>query len=357
MATHVSLFSGIGCDFLGSKPLGFTPVATAENDPWLRKLLNKRFPRALDLGDVRDVDGKNLRALAGGPGSLLSGGFPCQDLSNIGIKRGTGLSGVRSNLYTELMRITGELSPDYVMIENVSVLRSKGLEKLLDALYLLAYDVKWDSIPASALGAPHRRDRVWIGAKKRQDSKVAAERLLAFGKLKPIGLLTLLGHVKGPDGDRVTRFPRAGMMVDGFVYERKDPFPLKRQKGLWPTPRAALNEWRTTRNAPSHGNGHGATLAGMANDAVRAGGGTPAPSSESAGNINPEWVEYLMGLPRYWTDLDKSNREVVPFKGWTTDHYPRTAAGVPNRAHRLKALGNGLVPRVFESALQELINW
>lgn len=351
MGRHISLFAGLGGDFLGSQALGFTPVASAEIDPWLRKLLNLRFPHALDLGDVRQVDGAGLRSIFGGTGTLLSGGFPCQDLSAPGY--GNGLQGHRSGLYRELMRLTAELSPQYVLIENVSVLRNKGLEKLLAALQRLNYDVRWDCITAASLGAQHMRDRIWIAAVKRPSDPILAAgigrlRFEALSLLRSdrLGLLNIAGGVhNGNFGSRykedryVSRFPRSGCMIGRDVYARPPLTVAKRLPGLWPTP---------TRSDGTGGPGVSPKRTGGKNLRTAAGG-----------SLNPEWVEYLMGVPRGWTDLDKPNSDVVPFKGFTSaDHYPRTVNGrMKDRGRRIQALGNALVPAVFELSLRNLIEW
>jgi DNA (cytosine-5)-methyltransferase 1 len=93
---------------------------------------------------------------------FISGGFPCQDISFAG--RGAGLAGERSGLFYEVARLIGELEPAGVMLENVSALLDRGLGDVLGALASLGYDAEWHCIPASAIGAPHRRDRIWIVA-------------------------------------------------------------------------------------------------------------------------------------------------------------------------------------------------
>ncbi|MGD9728206.1 MAG: DNA cytosine methyltransferase [Nitrospiraceae bacterium] len=90
----------------------------------------------------------------------MCGGFPCQDISNAG--KGVGIVGSRSGLWSEFARIIGEIRPRWVVAENVSALRGKGLVLVLQNLDALGYDAEWHCIPASAVGAPHQRDRIWI---------------------------------------------------------------------------------------------------------------------------------------------------------------------------------------------------
>lgn len=116
---------------------------------------------------------------------------------------------------------------------------------------------------------------------------------------------------------------------------------------LWPTPRASANEWRSTRAAPSHGVGHGRVLAGEVCDAERAEGRGVPPGSDGAGALNPDWVEWLMGFPVGWTDPDATDLTLHPWPE-EPDGIPRTAPNVAGRKHRLKALGNALVPPAAE---------
>jgi DNA (cytosine-5)-methyltransferase 1 len=93
---------------------------------------------------------------------VICGGFPCQDISVAG--KGAGIGGERSGLWSEYARIIGEVRPRYVIVENVAALLGRGLERVLGDLAALGFDAEWHCIPASAVGAPHRRDRLWIVA-------------------------------------------------------------------------------------------------------------------------------------------------------------------------------------------------
>jgi len=93
---------------------------------------------------------------------VICGGFPCQDISYAG--GGAGLEGARSGLWSEIARLVSELRPQYVIVENVSALLSRGLGRVLGDLAEIGYDAEWHCIPAAAVGAPHRRDRIWIVA-------------------------------------------------------------------------------------------------------------------------------------------------------------------------------------------------
>jgi DNA (cytosine-5)-methyltransferase 1 len=152
-----SLFSGIGGLELGLERAGLGPVIfQVEKDEYCRAVLAKHWPNATRFEDVKDVGRFNLA-----PVDVLCGGFPCQDISLAG--DGDGIEeGARSGLWREYARIVGELRPSYVVVENVAALLGRGMGRVLGDLASLGYDAEWDCIPASAVGAPHRRDRVFV---------------------------------------------------------------------------------------------------------------------------------------------------------------------------------------------------
>jgi DNA (cytosine-5)-methyltransferase 1 len=153
-----SLFSGIGGLDLGLERAGVgRTVWQVEADPFCRGVLARHWPDAVRYDDVREVRGGAVE-----PVDLLCGGFPCQDVSNAG-KR-AGLDGERSGLWYEFDRLVGELRPRFVVIENVAALLGRGGPDVLRSLAARGYDAWWDCVPASAVGAPHRRDRLFIVA-------------------------------------------------------------------------------------------------------------------------------------------------------------------------------------------------
>ena len=153
----LDLFSGIGGFSLGLERAGMRTVAFCEIEPYCRAVLRKHWPDVPCFEDVRD-----LHAFDVGPVDVICGGFPCQDISVAG--RGAGLSGERSGLWSEYRRLIEECRPSWVVIENVVALRSRGLDQVLGEISALGYDAEWHCIPAAAIGARHRRDRIWIVA-------------------------------------------------------------------------------------------------------------------------------------------------------------------------------------------------
>ncbi len=153
-----SLFSGIGGLDLGLEWAGVgRTVWQVERDPFCRSILARHWPDAVRFDDVRTVGSHNLE-----PVDVICGGFPCQDISYAG--KGLGLSGERSGLWYEFARIVGEMGPRFVVVENVAALIARGIGDVLGTLSDLGYDAQWRAVRASDVGAPHRRERIFIVA-------------------------------------------------------------------------------------------------------------------------------------------------------------------------------------------------
>jgi DNA (cytosine-5)-methyltransferase 1 len=154
----LDLFSGIGGFSLGLERAGMRTAAFCEIDPKARLVLRKHWPEVPIFDDVAALTAADMPEKI----DVICGGFPCQDISLAG--KGAGLAGNRSGLWFQFHRLIQEIRPSWVIIENVSALRSRGLDVVLGGLAALGYDAEWHCIPAAAVGAPHRRDRVWIVA-------------------------------------------------------------------------------------------------------------------------------------------------------------------------------------------------
>jgi DNA-cytosine methyltransferase len=332
-----SLFSGVGGFDLGFERAGMRTLWFAEQNDYCRRVLARHWPgvpchpdvRALGADtsgarrrqDVRgahgdegadarrgsqDADQPDGRDEGGGAGpvlpvpvpyvDVLCGGFPCQDLSYAG--KGAGIDGERSGLWSEYARLIRELRPRYVVVENVPALLGRGLGRVLGDLAACGYDAEWDCLPASAFGAPHRRDRVWVVAPTPTGGEAEV--------------------IRDQNGIR-RRGEHAGMSLTDYV--RPDRAKTKQQ---WPTPHGmpkpgqhrrpgpsgnelgravnqAERQWPTPKAQPSgpdyaRTNREGSDAADLATAVAR---GTP-------GQLNPTWVEWLMGFPLGWTDLQPS---------------------------------------------------
>ena len=158
----LDLFSGIGGFSLGlERTGGFETVAFCEIEDFPRRVLAKHWPEVPCYHDVRELTADKLAA-DGIAVDVICGGFPCQDISTAG--HGAGLDGKRSGLWSEYSRLIGELRPKFVIVENVAALLGRGLDRVLGDVAAFGYDAEWHCIPASAVGAPHQRDRIWIVA-------------------------------------------------------------------------------------------------------------------------------------------------------------------------------------------------
>jgi DNA (cytosine-5)-methyltransferase 1 len=151
----LSLFAGIGGFDLGlERTGGFRTVAFCEIEPHACKVLARHWPQVPNLGDVTKAEFPDA--------DIIAAGFPCQDISNAG-KR-AGLAGARSGLWSEVVRAICVVRPIRVLLENVAALLERGMGQVLGDLAEVGYDTEWDCIPASYVGAWHRRDRVWLAA-------------------------------------------------------------------------------------------------------------------------------------------------------------------------------------------------
>lgn len=155
--TFGSLFSGIGGLDLGLERAGMVCRWQIEVDDYCQRVLAKHWPDVPKYGDIREVTGEELERV-----DLLCGGFPCQDISNAG-KR-AGIDGARSGLWSEYIRLVRVLRPRFVLVENVAALLVRGLDRVLIDLAESGYSAEWDCIPAASVGAPHRRDRLFVVA-------------------------------------------------------------------------------------------------------------------------------------------------------------------------------------------------
>ena len=281
MMKHLDLFSGIGGFALGlQRTGGFKTIGFCDFDAKTHPVLKKNFPGVPIYDDVRTLKGADI-----GTVDIVTGGFPCQDLSVAG--KGAGLKGERSGLWYEMHRIIKETRPKWVIAENVAVLRSRGLDEVLGSLAEIGYDAEWHCIPACSVGAPHRRDRIWIVA-------------------YPNGSVATNGGQRqdsqGEGNSRGTEQGRSGGdSREGCV----------RSSG------------NSTEDAMAHTNNRGSL--------VRRYGELP----------DAEKTTIL------WRNIRRGKEELVT-RQWREGE-PRpygVADGVPNRVDRLKQLGNALVPQI-----------
>jgi len=169
---ELALFAGAGGGILGGHLLGWRTVCAVECNPYAASVLMARqndgcLPPFPIWDDVCTFDGRPWR----GRVDVVSGGFPCQDISAAG--KGAGITGARSGLWGQMARIIGEVGPRFVFVENSPLLVGRGLGVVLGDLAALGYDARWGVLGARDAGAPHKRDRIWIVATDRGCGAVA----------------------------------------------------------------------------------------------------------------------------------------------------------------------------------------
>ena len=161
---ELALFAGAGGGILGGKLLGWRTVCAVEWEAYPASVLCARQNDGLlesfpIWDDIQTFDGKPWRGIV----DVISGGFPCQDISAAG--KGAGIDGKRSGMWGEMARVVGEVRPKYVFVENSPMLVNRGLERVIGDLTKIGYDTKWVVMGAADVGANHQRDRIWIVGK------------------------------------------------------------------------------------------------------------------------------------------------------------------------------------------------
>lgn len=300
----LDLFSGIGGMSLGLERAGFKTVAFVEIEPFCQAVLAKNFPGVPVFHDVRTVTAAALAERGVGRIDFIAGGFPCQDLSVAG-KR-AGLEGQRSGLWGHFARLVSDLRPRGLLVENVPGLLSLGMGRVLGDLAALGYDSTWDCIPASAVGAPHRRDRVWIVAH-------------ASGGVRQRGASGQQGHAAQLRQDLAN--------TDNAGLERRNGGSLPERAGE----RIARASGAPVRDASCE---------------LPHGAGTGTEGDGSAEPSNTDRRQPERGLGRVAHGLS-AGLDAGPWLQ-EPENIPRVASGQENRANRLKALGNAVVPQVVE---------
>ncbi|MDR0533099.1 MAG: DNA cytosine methyltransferase [Verrucomicrobiales bacterium] len=290
---ELHLFAGGGGGILASRLLGHRVVCAVEIAPYAASIL---VARQNDGFFAPFPIWDNICTFDGRPWrghvDVVAGGFPCQDISSAG--KGAGIDGERSGLWREFSRIIGEVRPLFAFVENSPMLTVRGLGRVLGDLAALGYDARWGVLGAADLGAPHQRERIWIVAADAIGQRCEQRQALSARPL-----------LSKPDGIVVPDYPQWQTLDCGA--------------GTLGAIMADANRLRCHQVEQHDRRG---TL----------GQGTDGAAGQLA-------IHY--GEPGWW--------QAEPALG-------RVADGVANRAHRLKALGNGQVPLCAATAWQILAN-
>ena len=272
--------------------LGWKTVCAVEWEPYPASILAARqndkilapFPI---WDDVRTFDGKPWRGIV----DVVSGGFPCQDISTAG--NGAGISGTRSGLWSEMARIIGEVRPRYAFVENSPMLTSRGLGTVLGDLAALGFDARWGVVSAADVGAPHLRERIWIVA-----------------------------HANGLGRKQ------AGLHITRNLSEDGE------KTGNWVSNGGA---------AFSNGNGESQSTGAIHAEPVCKSDMADADAQRLQGNAGSRGAR----------TKGKSDGHFAKYDWWESEpNVGRVANGVAARVDRLKAIGNGQVPRVAATAFK-----
>jgi DNA (cytosine-5)-methyltransferase 1 len=165
---HLGLFEGIGGFSLAARWMGWHTKAWVEINPFCQKVLKKNFPEVQGYADIKEFDGTKYR----GTIDIITGGFPCQPFSIAGKRKGKEDD---RYLWPEMLRVIREVRPSFIVGENVTGIIGMALEQVLTSLEAEEYNTETFIIPACAVNAPHRRDRLWIIAYTNYNGSHGAE--------------------------------------------------------------------------------------------------------------------------------------------------------------------------------------
>ena len=314
---------------MGGKLLGWSTVCAVELDSYCRSVLLARqadghLPRFPIWDDVCTFDGRCWR----GSVDIVTGGFPCQDISSAG--SGAGIEGERSSLWFQMARIIREVQPRFVFVENSPMLTHRGLGSVLGSLAQMGFDARWGVYSAADAGAPHLRKRIWILGD-------------ADGNREPARAV----HAKAP-GLQGMGYPGSGRRQNNGLRPRREGLG----SGDAPPGLAYTDSSSGNRGAEVQGR-----------EEVR--GVTPCRRGQGGRSGAPDVADALEKRCRQTGNrnagstgrngLEDGACEQEPESWWKTKpRVGRLVNGLAYRVDRLKALGNGQVPAVVRLAWEEL---
>jgi len=296
---ELALFAGVGGGILGGHLLGWRTICAVEWDAYAASVLVARqndrcLPPFPIWDDVQTFDGRPWR----GRVDVISGGFPCQDISAAG--KGAGIEGERSGMWKHMARIIGEVLPQYVYVENSPMLVGRGLAVVIADLAEMGYDAEWGIVGAHHAGAPHKRDRIWIVA-------YANEKRLSWGGIPKVEREAFLHAAGGSGGDETFAAGDESKAGDNVANSASGESGKQ-------------TEWER-RESFSRG-------------------------SEEIGNVaNSD----RSGRKEQWCTVSNGAEHETAERGnwWQSEpQLGRVAHGVANRVDRLRCIGNGQVPAV-----------
>jgi len=310
----LDLFSGIGGFRLGAEMAGleFKNEFHSDIEEFPNKVYSKHFPNSIQLGDIRNINGHGLKKEYGSDW-IITGGFPCQDISIAG--KGAGLSGSRSGLWFEMQRIIGELRPRYAIMENVPALTFRGLDRVLGSLADIGYDAEWTVISARDIGASHLRKRIWIIAyPSQQQSSMCDSESSEQGQIK-LGRMGGENELSNTDevGQKQRKQSEIGQQFGGGGNARGESAAFDLQNELPNSNKIGREIWNRQSD--------GRTQESRTHEKVRCENWS-LPQMVQANNGHLQW-----------------QRTFEP-------EFVRVVDGIPNQLDRIGACGNSIVPGI-----------
>lgn len=350
--THLSLFSGIGGLDLAAEMAGFRTVGQCEWADYPTKVLEKHWPGVPRWRDIRTLTEESFHEKTGlRTVDVISGGFPCQPFSVAGKRRGKEDD---RYLWPEMLRVISELRPAWVVGENVAGIVNMALDQVYADLENEGYAVQAFIIPACAVDAPHRRDRVCIVGWKRSacnlfysNSESAEYKNIGKsekGKQEQPRVGGLYTDVSDSESIRLQREWSGGDQIGGTRPEKAQPEKAQ------PERRCDVLSDTDNRSRSLRGNGKLSAVEETAASGADHGGGTPeyvtgewrTTQSGLGGMVDglSAWMDRGMSAPGYW----------MP----EPDGVPRITQKREHRSDRLKCLGNAVVPQQFYPVFQAI---
>jgi len=324
-------FSGIGGFSYAAEKLvgGFETTQFIEIDPYCQKVLNKHWPNVPIHDDIKTFTAKPFQYDA------ICGGFPCQDISTAG--RGKGITQeTRSGLFYELIRVIRMVRPRYVILENVAAILNNGLDIVLGELSEAGYDAEWSVISASSLGACHQRSRWWLVAypssnSREQESKICTGRnTTTRSSITDPDSLQRLDVLRQKPEERQETQQGFGNRIDGSANA-----PNTQNKRLQRTSEGGISGERLWPDPSRYNQTTSDTISQRTQIQYEQRGSSiwnlPSSYGKKGSTLSPNWQAY----------------ESEPCLRRGDD-------GLSNWTHRLKALGNSVVPQVAAIPLQRV---
>ena len=357
----LDLFAGIGGFTLGLDSTNFfETVKFVEKDKYCQKVLQKNFPNIPIEEDIKNVKGKE------GEADVICGGFPCQPFSVAGKQKGTSDD---RHLWPEMFRLIREIKPQFVIGENVknivNIQDGVVFETVCTDLESEGYEVQSFNIPAAGVGAPHRRERIWIVA-HRKESMVNADdvRLEQHNETKEETSWWRTSTTFEPtsdvadtiSNDKGREISRSDEEERGIQEEHRQDDSSARLTSRTSSIRQTNNRYETnvayTESIESHVGEHGK------HQEERSGQG------EIRGENSHDANTYSKRLERFRTEHElrnsKEEKQTSGNSWWSVEpNVGRVANGVPGRVHRLKGLGNAIVPQIAKEiglAIKKVVN-